>query len=46
MEKSLPFVQFWAACGFCRRVNSRFHQHSNIKASEVTLTFYYVVTLV
>ena len=41
-KKSLLFVQFWAARGFCKRVlNSRICQHCHVKTSTVTLTFYY-----
>ena len=41
-KKSLLFVQFWAARGFCQRVpNSRICQHCDVKTSTVTPTFYY-----
>ena len=47
-KKSLLFVQFWAAHGFCKRVlNSRIWQHCDVKTSMVTPTFYYffIITL-
>ena len=41
IEKSLLFVQFWAARGFCQRVlNSRICQHCDVKTSTVTPPFY------
>ena len=41
-KKSLLFVYFWAARGFCVRVlNSRICQHFDVKTSTVTPTFYY-----
>ena len=41
-KKTLLFVQFWAACGFCKRVlNGRICQHCDVKTSTVTPTFYY-----
>ena len=48
LKKSLLFVQFWAAHGFCKRVlNSRIWQHCDVKTSTVTPTFYYffIITL-
>jgi len=43
IEKSLLFVQFWAARGFCQRVlNSHICQHCDVKTSTVTTTFYYL----
>ena len=41
-KKSLLFVQFWAARGFCQRVqNSRICQRCDVKTSTVIPTFYY-----
>ena len=41
-KKSLLFVQFCAARGFCKRVlNSRICQHCDVKTSTVTPTFCY-----
>ena len=41
-KKSLLFVQFCVARGFCQRVqNSRICQHCDVKTSAVTPTFYY-----
>ena len=43
LKKSFLFVQFWAAGGFCQRVqNSRICQRCDVKTSTVTPTFNYL----